>query len=140
MVENRYSKNFSLYEVIHRDPDKLMDQLVPIASHAQGMIQGFRNHLRVLLGKEIRINITSGYRSPSYNSQIGGSVNSYHMWRFDNENNIIWALDITSPDLDQDELYEAAAKFFTGEVYKHGSNGLVHVTDYGADEDLGELF
>lgn len=139
-MKNLKSKNFSTHEVIHRDPEKLPSELEPIAYHAQGMLQGFRNHLKVKYGKDIILNVTSGYRSPSYNRAIGGAANSYHQWRIDKDGSMVWATDLISPNLSQELLYEEAARFFTGEVYMHRTNGLVHVSDYGKDEDLGVLF
>lgn len=139
-MKNLRTKNFTTYEVIHREPDKLPKELESVAYIAQGMIQGFRNHLKYTHGKPIRIQITSGYRSPSYNQEIGGSKNSYHMWRYNTDSEPIWALDIWSPDIDKDELYRDAAAFFEGEVYMHGHYNLVHVSNYGVNEDLGTLF
>jgi|TARA_R110000822_G_scaffold218065_1_gene352548 hypothetical protein len=140
-MENIKTKNFTSYEVIHRNPEKLSSSLAPIAYLVQGILQGFRNYLSLKYGKSIRLVPTSGYRSPNYNSSLeGSSKNSYHMWRYDKDGEAIWAVDLVSPDLEQDKLYNDAAAFFTGEVYKHSGNGLVHVSDYGANEDLGALF
>jgi len=140
-MENLKSKNFTTFEVIHREPEKLPKELQPIAYHVQGFLQAFRNYLKIIHGREIRLVPTSGYRSPSYNQALpGASDNSYHMWRIDSNGYMVWAVDLTSPDLFQDELYQDAANFFTGEVYKHNENGLVHVTNYGDNEDLGGLF
>lgn len=141
MIPNLRSKNWTTHEVIHREPDKLPKELHLIAGFVQGILQGFSNHLFLKFGKRVRLIPTSGYRSPHYNSSLeGASDNSYHMWRIDQDGYIVWAVDLWSPDITQDQLYEAAAAYFNGEVYKHRQKNLVHVTNYGANEDLGELF
>ena len=140
MMKNLISKNWTTHEIIHREPDKLPKELSPIAYFWQGLLQGFSNYLKLKHGRIIRLFSLSGYRSPVYNQEVGGVSNSYHMWRYDDNNAPICAEDLTSPDLDQDKLYNDAAEFFTGEVYKHNNNGLVHVSNYGEDEDLGGLF
>jgi uncharacterized protein YcbK (DUF882 family) len=122
------ARNFTVDEVIHRgggfDP-----RLMPIAYTAMGYIQAIRDQLAV------PIIITSGYRSPSYNQSIGGSPNSYHQWRYDQNGNMVWALDIASPSLDSSELYERVRSIVVGETYLHERFNFVHLAPYGNDEE-----
>lgn len=129
MIPNYKSKNFSLHEVIHR-MENFPEKLVPIGMYAMCAIQGFRNYLG-----DKRLFITSGYRSPHYNNEIGGAENSFHMWRLDNDRKIVWALDIFSPDMEIEDLYNKAAAYFDGEVYWHKRFKFVHLTDYGKNEE-----
>lgn len=129
MIPNLKSDNFSLHEVIHR-LEGFPEKLIPVGMYVLARVQGFRESL----GKDVRLFTTSGYRSPSYNQQIGGAENSYHMWRIDNKHRVIWALDVFSPDMELEELYNKAAEYFNGEVYWHRRFKFIHLTDYGEDQ------
>ena len=70
--------------------------------------------LREAFGAPIRV--TSGYRCPSHNKRIGGSMKSQHL----NAS----AADITAKDLDK--LYELAGQFFDS-VGDGRVRGFIHV-------------
>lgn len=128
------SKNFTPSEVANRPVAKLKNPATKISLYVMGEIQGFRRYCCLELGKEVQIIITSGYREPEYNAEIGGSKNSYHIWRIDEQGYIIWACDIKSPQVAPEQLYELASNFFDGEVYLHKRLQFVHVSSYGPDE------
>jgi uncharacterized protein YcbK (DUF882 family) len=128
-MKNISVRNFKLSEVVHSEFDALPLELYPIACIALGYIQAIRDILKV------PIVITSGYRSPAYNQSIGGSANSYHMWRFDKDGKPIFAMDIISPGMSAAKLYELVHPIVNGEVYLHKKLQFVHVGPYGADEN-----
>jgi uncharacterized protein YcbK (DUF882 family) len=121
------TRNFKLSDVIHRTQD-FPKELEPVAYIAMGYVQALRDALWEHYGKEIRINITSGYRSPAYNATVStakGSV-SHHVWRIEN-GRLFWAIDIASPDLGAAELYQFVKDRVRGEVYLHRRLGFVHL-------------
>lgn len=121
------TRNFTIAEIIHSPIDEFPEEKVPIAIAAMSYAQACRDYLGVPLV------ITSGYRSPEYNTEIGGSENSYHQWRLV-ENNPVWAIDLYSPRLEIQLLYEDLEKLVVGEVYWHRSRGFVHIAPYSKDE------
>lgn len=121
------TRNFTLDEVIHRTED-FPDSLLRIARTAMGYLQALRDYLGVPLI------ITSGYRDPQYNTSIGGSRNSHHIWRYTEQGEAIWAVDLYSPSMPLDILYEDIQKFVVGEVYMHTERGFVHLCPFGQDE------
>ena len=128
-MKNIKTKNFKTSDVVHSDFNKLPAELEPIAYIAQGYIQALRDKLGIPLV------VTSGYRYPAYNKQIGGSENSFHMWRFDKDGNAIFALDIMSPSMPAAQLYELVKPLVKGETYLHRRLQFVHIAPYGADEE-----
>jgi uncharacterized protein YcbK (DUF882 family) len=127
--------NFNSHEIIHRNPEDLPDQLAPIAYALTYRMQSFREFVNHKENENIRINVTSGYRNPLYNKEIGGAEKSFHIWRFTDEGQMVWALDINSLDLQTSKLYEYAVQFFKGEVYLNTNQNIVHVSDYGPKEN-----
>lgn len=84
-------------------------------TEALDALQALRTHL----GKPMIIN--SAYRSPEYNSFVGGASKSFHMKGV--------AFDVSLKNLDRDELKEAAALFgFTG---IGDYNSFVHIDTRG---------
>lgn len=123
------TRNFTLEEVIHSPIAYFPKELLPIAYHAMARVQGLREYLGVPLI------VSSGYRSPERNRNAGGTENSYHIWRFSEDEQPIWALDLYSPSADLTEVYDAAVKLFHGEVYMNTEQGIVHASDYGINEE-----
>jgi uncharacterized protein YcbK (DUF882 family) len=128
------TRNFTLNEVIHR-PEQLPEDRLPIAYSVLGWVQALRDAAWEQYKKEIRFTVTSGYRSPAFNSSIGGSTNSHHMWRTDDKGLMIWALDLTSPDLPLNEFYEFLRVRTRGQCYMHRRLGFVHIANYGNDTE-----
>lgn len=123
------NRNFTLQEVIHSRVDDFPEELRPIAYNAMGYLQALRDHLGV------SIIVTSGYRSLEYNQEIGGSKNSYHVWRYANDMKFIWAVDIYSPEMDIKDFYQDVKDFVIGETYWHRDKGFIHISPYGKDEE-----
>lgn len=121
------TKNFTAAEVIHRTED-FPEELLPIAYAAMGYLQALRDQLGVA------IYITSGYRSPEYNAEIGGTENSYHKWRFGGVNQVIWAVDFYSPEMEIGYLYEELAKIVEGEMYWNRAKGFIHLAPHAKKE------
>jgi uncharacterized protein YcbK (DUF882 family) len=126
--QNLRTRNFTIQEVIHSPADLFPERLAPVAIAAMHYMQACRDYLGVPLV------ITSGYRSPAYNEEIGGSENSYHVWRFTEDGHLIFAVDCYSSKLEIQLLYEDLKKLVVGEVYWHKGRGFVHVSPYGKDE------
>lgn len=132
--ENYRTRNFSLWEVVHRC-ELVEDPLIwDIGKIALGYIQGLRDAVSEYSNASVPLIITSGYRSPEYNRKIGGSPNSYHMWR-KSENRVVWALDIKSTVLEPAKLYEVVKDCVNGETYLHKRYGFVHLAPYGPDQE-----
>jgi hypothetical protein len=130
------SKNFTLGEIIHRTEGLSLQELL-IGMYRMGYAQAFCDYLALKFKKNIRLKVTSGWRSQAYNSTLpNASANSYHVWRFDDKNVIISANDFTSPDLSKEALHEEFAAFVRGETYLHRRLGFNHASDYGKDEDF----
>lgn len=78
----KLTPNFSLDEFVHTNhrninnslPDELFNEAVKTCQ----MLERIREYLSTLAGKDIPINISSGYRSPKLNRAVGGSKNSDH--------------------------------------------------------------
>lgn len=128
-MKNIKTKNFKTSDVVHSDFTRLPIEVQPIAYIAQGFIQALRDKLGIPLV------VTSGYRYPAYNKEIGGSENSFHMWRFDKDGNAVFALDIVSPAVTPEKLYELVKPLVKGETYLHRKLKFVHIAPYGADEE-----
>ena len=128
-MKNIKTKNFKTSDVVHSDFNKLPIEVQPIAYIAQGFIQALRDKLGIPLV------VTSGYRYPAYNKEIGGSENSFHMWRFDKDGNAIFALDVMSPSMPAAKLYELVKPLVKGETYLHRKLQFVHIAPYGTDEE-----
>lgn len=132
--ENIRTRNFSLWEVVHRCELVEDDLIWDIGKVALGYIQCLRDALSERYEAQIPLVITSGYRSPKYNKQIGGSPNSYHMWR-KSKNGIIWALDIKSLVLPAPDLYNIVKDYVQGETYLHKRYNFVHIAPNGPDQE-----
>lgn len=128
-MKNIKTKNFKTSDVVHSDFTRLPVEVQPIAYIAHGFIQALRDKLGIPLV------VTSGYRSPAHNKEARGSENSFHMWRFDKDGNAIFALDIMSPNMPADKLFELVKPLVKGETYLHRKLQFVHIAPYGADEE-----
>lgn len=131
---NLRTRNFSIKEVIHRLKD-FPEELLPTAFSVMGYLQAFRDGASAHFGKDVPIIILSGYRSPEYNTEIEGSNNSYHIWR-QRDHQLVFAVDIISPEVALEDLFAFAKTFVVGEVYMHKSKRLLHIAPYGNDEEF----
>lgn len=128
---NLITKNFTEEEVIHSGD--LPEELRPIAFYVLGYMQSLRDAISGFHNKEVRIIITSGYRDQEHNDSVGGSNNSYHIWRYQ-DNQPVWAVDIKSPDITEKELYDYCSYNINGEVYWNQGQGIIHLSSFGPHE------
>lgn len=115
MIPNYKYRNFSLYEIIHSDPIHFPKNLIPVATYLAGRIQTLREAASAYFKKEVRIVITSGYRSKEYNDNIGGAKNSYHIWEVTSDGKMRCAVDFTSPDVSISALFSFVKTYAQGE-------------------------
>lgn len=107
------SPHFSNHEFVCRDgtSTEIDPQLIEMLEQ-----------LRAALGGH-PIRITSGYRSPSYNAQVGGAKNSYHLRGM--------AADIQVPGAHPTEVHAMAERLFPTYggigLYQRGAGGWVHI-------------
>jgi zinc D-Ala-D-Ala carboxypeptidase len=80
------SEHFTLAEFCRSDmavrrniPNNLPADLLNAAKATAAMMEGIRAHLCKLAGREIRINVSSGYRCIQLNRTIGSSDRSDHV-------------------------------------------------------------
>ena len=123
---NYKTDNFKLSEVIHNH-DGFTEDLIPIGMFAMGYLQGLRDALCAYYKTNIRLVITSGFRSKAYNASIKATPNSHHVWRYLPDGRFVWAIDLVSPDLKPAELFKTIAEIVQGEVYLHRRLGFVHI-------------
>ena len=79
MKTKQLTKNFNISEFRCKDGSDVPDELEPNVQKLAEQLQIIRDRLCEEIGKNIPINITSGYRTPSHNTKIGGAKNSYHL-------------------------------------------------------------
>jgi len=72
-MSKRYSKNFETWEFDSKDGVPVPIEYVKNLKLLCKVLE----IIRMLLG--VAININSGYRSPAWNRQVGGSKDSFHM-------------------------------------------------------------
>jgi uncharacterized protein YcbK (DUF882 family) len=124
---NYKTDNFKLTDVIHNQ-DGFTEDLIPIGMFAMGYLQGLRDALCAYYKTNIRLVITSGFRSKAYNATLkGASPNSHHVWRYLPDGRFVWAVDLVSPDLKPEELFKTIAEIVKGEVYLHRRLRFVHI-------------
>ncbi|MEK8025000.1 D-Ala-D-Ala carboxypeptidase family metallohydrolase [Pseudaquabacterium rugosum] len=80
------TENFSLSEFTRSTtaarrglPNTLPGELMPAALQTLAMLERIRAHLSAAAGRDIPVQILSGYRAPAVNTAVGGSANSDHM-------------------------------------------------------------
>lgn len=129
MIPNYKDRNFSLYEVIHSDPDEFPKELLPIAMYRMATLQQLRDAACAYFKKDVRFVITSGYRSYEYNKEIGGSNNSYHIWRYLPNGGFVGANDFYSPDVSESALFSFVSQYTTGECYYHSKHNFIHLAN-----------
>lgn len=130
LIPNTKTRNFKLHEIIHR-PDDFDINKIGIAYIAMGYMQRLRDELCEKFKKDIRLRITSGYRSPEYNATISTAKDpssSYHVWRYDNSE-ALWAVDFTTKDISLIFIYDylASSPMFKGELYFHRRHNFIHI-------------
>ena len=103
------TKNFNLKEFTRNGNDLPMELLPNMREVAQNL-----EVLRSYINKPIHIN--SGYRRPSYNAQIGGAKNSFHMKGM--------AADIHVSGLSPAQVHEAIEELIAEGKMKQGGLGL----------------
>ncbi|NQY79000.1 MAG: hypothetical protein HRT47_01685 [Candidatus Caenarcaniphilales bacterium] len=134
-IPNIRSRNFSLDEVIHYQGE-ITQEVLLYGMYRMGRLQAIRDYLCLKHDRDIRLKVHSGWRSEWYNSSLpGASDESYHIWRITEKGLLITASDISSPDLNLDQLMEDVAAFTKGETYQHKRFGFVHEADFGRDEE-----
>jgi len=111
------TNNFSLHEFRCRDgsdvPDEYMDNVRLLAENLQV--------LRDYIGCPIRV--ISGYRSPSYNTKIGGARKSQHM--------VAKAGDIKVSGMSPDQVRDAILQLIeSGQMMQGGVGRYVTFTHY----------
>lgn len=81
----RLSEHFTVEEFTRSETaarrgidNRLPAELLPAARETAEMLERIRTRLGELAGREIRVLVSSGYRSPALNRAIGGSPNSDH--------------------------------------------------------------
>ena len=91
------SPHFTLQEFTDSDTAERMtidntlpEHLLPVAISTARMAERIRHHLSFLKKNDVRVNITSGYRSPRLNAAIGSKDTSDHLKML--------ALDFKAPD------------------------------------------
>lgn len=91
------SQHFTIQEFTDSDTaerlridNTLPEHLLPVAISTARMAERIRHHLSYLKMKEVRMQITSGYRSPKLNEAIGSKPTSDHLKML--------ALDFKAPD------------------------------------------
>ena len=89
----KLTKNFSKHEFDSKDGSEMPDEIFYNVQKLANQLQILRN----FIAKPISIN--SGYRSPSHNKRVGGSINSQHL--------LGKASDIVVEDMQPIEVYNA---------------------------------
>lgn len=87
MSNSGYPKNFTRGELIHSDFAKKhrinnTPQTLEIEANLillADWLQGLRDKIQKVTGKEYAVKVTSGYRCPILNSRLGGSKTSAHL-------------------------------------------------------------
>ena len=131
-IPNIRTRNFTLSEIMHRDKEITQEKIYS-GLVRMGYMQGFSDFLYYKYGRHIRLKITSGNRELTYNRSIGSSDRSHHVYRID-DNYVICANDLVSPDLKLEKLYKDFADFSRGETYMHKRFKFVHNSLHGKNE------
>lgn len=127
------TRDFTQAEVIHHLDGVQQDQ-ISISLIAMGYVQALRDSATKKFNRQVRLKITSGFRNKEHNRKQGGSSGSYHTWRVDDLGKTIFALDVVSPDITLEDLYNFLADHVVGEVYMNIDQNIVHIAPYGPDE------
>ena len=118
------SENFKVKEFACKDGS---DKILIDVSFVQNQLQDIRSHF----GKPVNVN--SGYRSPNYNTKVGGAKNSYHMKGR--------AFDISIKGVEPVEIAKYAASIGVPGIIQY--NTFVHVdsrdTKYWARNNNGVI-
>ena len=104
------TKNFNLSEFLCRDGSKIPDNLLPNVVELAENLQVLRDYLGVPL------TINSAYRSPAYNSKIGGAKFSQHLEAK--------AADISTSKFTPEQVHAAILKLISEGKMKQGGVGL----------------
>lgn len=129
------TRDFTFAEVVHRIND-FPQNLTPIGLIAMGYVQALRDALWERYKKEIKIRITSGFRSAAYNKSLqGSSPTSYHVWRWSPTGQAIWAVDMVPDGLDLMSFEKFCKDFVRGETYRHKTHNIIHIAPFGPDEE-----
>ena len=104
------TKNFKLSEFNCKDGSKIPDNLIPNIVQLAENLQVLRDYLGVPL------TINSAYRSPAYNSKIGGAKFSQHLEAK--------AADISTSKFTPEQVHAAILKLISEGKMKQGGVGL----------------
>ena len=105
LTENFHIREFACNDG-HAVPTELVPNVIELAKNLQ--------ILRDYLGEPLHIN--SGYRTPIYNSKIGGAKNSQHL--------LAKAADCTTKNKTSKELFDIIEKLIKEKKMKQGGLGL----------------
>ena len=137
MIPNIKSTNFTLKEIIHHT-EGFPETLLPIAMYQMGRLQAIRDAATVFFNKDVRLSIRSGFRSLTYNAEVGGANHSHHIWHFKEDGTFTCASDFTSSDVPLEALYAFVKKYTQGEeCYLHRTKRFIHLaTENRKDENF----
>lgn len=121
-----------------RIDNTLPDALVPQAWATLALLQTIRAHLSAKAGRDIPIQILSGYRCPALNTAVGGAPSSDHVRAM--------AADIRAPAFGTPyqvarELAPSVSVLGIGQLIMEfpGPNGWVHVSTRIPDKALNRI-
>lgn len=130
------TQNFKLSEIYNRPIDDLTHEEIFMAGVQAGALEIIRDILSAHEGKDIGIEITSGYRSleenlREYKSQFPkgnfpkSAYTSNHIWRLEN-GYVRTANDFKPIGMSVNEAYEVLETTLTSEFYKNVTQGILH--------------
>jgi uncharacterized protein YcbK (DUF882 family) len=79
MKQKQLTKNFNISEFRCKDGTDVPDDLENNVQKLAEQLQIIRDRLELEVGRPIPTRITSGYRTQSHNTKIGGAKNSFHL-------------------------------------------------------------
>lgn len=104
------TKNFNIVEFACHDGSPVPDELIPNVQELANNIQVLRDEI----GEALHVN--SGYRTPSYNKQVGGKPLSQHLKAK--------ASDLTCKSLTPKQLAAKIEKLIAAKKMKQGGLGI----------------
>ena len=140
MIPDFKTTNFTLNEVIHNPTgitEENSQEIIMIGCYQMGVLQTLRDAAKVHFNRDVRIKITSGFRSEAYNKSIDGAENSFHIWKVNTDGSFRCAVDTWTRDVSLEDWFSFVARQIHGEVYMHRIRKLVHIA---TEQKLDETF